>query len=318
MDSNVQPNCMFEGSMSDTVKSQKLARNSFGTAYVCQKPWPESCFVQCGEKGVVLSASGSYKTAFFEAFPDTFIRGQGATIEDAEESAWNAYQRQLACPGHDYERRGESEHGACRHCGRFQSHVFKPVHNCDVCSKPHVNLDFYNAHLCLEHYLELARDPTSNGVAFGSEESTPLFGRHDVAQAYQKDVWAAELLLELGLMPADVEDHLVDRYLNGEAIGLNLYREQREFIRGFYRVWISQNPGEPVGGLMFLQRMDSYLAGEAEFKDVTKAVLHAKGLTTEEVSESRIMELRLKSFELFAAAAEDFRQLKQGGGGTLH
>jgi len=50
----------------------KLARRSVGPSYVCLKPWPESCFVQCGDKGIVMSQEGNYTTAFFEAFPGTF------------------------------------------------------------------------------------------------------------------------------------------------------------------------------------------------------------------------------------------------------
>src|SRR5690554_1975072 len=114
--------------MISSPSTPKLASNGCNAPYTCRKPWPENCFVQCGEKGLVFSRAGSYRTAFFEAFPDTFIRGEGSAIEEAEASAWESYQRQLACPGHAYDRRGDSEHGHCRLCGRLQSYAFKPIH----------------------------------------------------------------------------------------------------------------------------------------------------------------------------------------------
>ena len=48
-------------------------------------PWPADCYVQGGDRGVVLTEDGSYWTAFVEAFPGTFIRGEGVTIADAED-----------------------------------------------------------------------------------------------------------------------------------------------------------------------------------------------------------------------------------------
>ena len=95
----------------------KTARRSFNKEpYNCLKPWPEDCFCQCGGNGVVFTDNSSmgelltnpkdqqeaikavlgeeskkthYKTAFFEAFPKNpscFIRGEGKTIEEAEEN----------------------------------------------------------------------------------------------------------------------------------------------------------------------------------------------------------------------------------------
>jgi hypothetical protein len=294
--------------MNDTPNPMKLARNSCGEPYACQAPWPESCFVQCGGKGVVISPAGNYRTAFFEAFPDTFIRGEGGTIEEAEASAWGIYQRQLACPGHDYARRGDSEHGTCRHCGRFQTDAFKPVHSCTICSKPHVNLDFYTARLCLEHFLELARDPLTNGVRFGSEEISPLYEPEELAQTYRERVWMAELLLALGLMPADIEDHLVDRYLRGKAFDLSFDQEQQAFLHRFYQEWIAQHSDQPIGGMQFIVLSGSFLAGEAEFKDVTIAALHAKGLVADGLPDTRVRALQAGAFELFASAAVEFKQ----------
>ena len=96
------------------VPTKKQAQRSFGKPYDCIQPWPEDCGVQCGGMGLVLGRKDSlekvlssdtplttlteeaaddksYTTAFFEAFPrnpSCFIRGEGKTIEEAEEKAY--------------------------------------------------------------------------------------------------------------------------------------------------------------------------------------------------------------------------------------
>lgn len=118
-------------------------------------PWPSNCHIQGGGDGLVMRGGsmeevlgnqdkalevvgamlgskedpdGSYRTAFFEAFPrepDTFIRGEGRTVEDAEDSAWAQFQKYASCRRHEFERRGyHNGAGLCRHCGMFGSKVF--------------------------------------------------------------------------------------------------------------------------------------------------------------------------------------------------
>jgi hypothetical protein len=157
----------------------KQARNSFGKPYDCKKEWPEDCFVQCGDSGIVFGRSGSfenvmtsddvlgtlkeeisdketYTTAFFEAFPkepSTFIRGEGKNIEEAENKTWEQYQRYSTCENHEYERR-EYTNGAgfCKHCGMFASHVFEPTTKCCICDKPtYYTKDINDNWYCEEH-----------------------------------------------------------------------------------------------------------------------------------------------------------------------
>jgi hypothetical protein len=96
--------------------------------------------VQWGAKGVVISAKGNYATAFFEAFPNdpaTFIRGEGATVAEAEEKALARWRRHKACAGHEFERRGyRNGAGVCKHCGLFNSDAFEPEERCTVCGCP--------------------------------------------------------------------------------------------------------------------------------------------------------------------------------------
>lgn len=131
----------------------KTARGGPNGPWPCKKPWPGDCFVQCGGDGLVfpsghmekcftkgemiegladaLADPKTYTTAFFEAFPrepDTFIRGEGKTIEEAEAQAWEHLERIKACPGHEYEKRGYTNGaGLCRHCDLFKSKVFEPA-----------------------------------------------------------------------------------------------------------------------------------------------------------------------------------------------
>lgn len=109
-------------------------------AHTCANPWPADCKVQCGDKGLVFGKTKNYTTAFFEAFPkdpDTFIRGEGNTILEAENQAWEKFQRQASCENHEFERRGyKNGVGFCKHCGLYKSSAFEPSEKCYVCEKP--------------------------------------------------------------------------------------------------------------------------------------------------------------------------------------
>jgi hypothetical protein len=133
---------------------------------VARYPWPADCGIQGGGDGIVIEqgaftdaltdtgkavdlvagALGApvpckhYRTAFFEAFPQspsTFIRSEGKTLEEAEDSAWRQYERILACTQHEFDR-GSYRTGAgiCRKCGLFSSTAFETtLHPCVVCGR---------------------------------------------------------------------------------------------------------------------------------------------------------------------------------------
>lgn len=91
--------------------------------------WPADCYVQWGGRGVVFGKAGTYATAFFEAFPKGggFFRGEGETIADAEAHALRQYRKSVACPEHDWSRRGYTNGGAfCRRCDVFGT-PFAPI-----------------------------------------------------------------------------------------------------------------------------------------------------------------------------------------------
>ncbi|WP_148649252.1 hypothetical protein [Novosphingobium barchaimii] len=88
--------------------------------------WPEDCTVQWGH-GIIPAVP------FFEAFPTgTFIRGEGATIAEAEQKAFEKYQRDRACdhlwgrhrPNHSTYTNGAA---FCRKCGGFRGSMFREV-----------------------------------------------------------------------------------------------------------------------------------------------------------------------------------------------
>ena len=134
----------------------KFASNCDGKPYECKKEWDEDCFVQCGETGLVLSKKGNYITMFFEAFPKnpkTFIRGEGKTLEEAEDSAWKQFIKYKQCTNHEFERRDyRNGSGICKHCGLFQSNIFEPLEKCCVCGKPtYYTQDKNGKWYCKEH-----------------------------------------------------------------------------------------------------------------------------------------------------------------------
>jgi hypothetical protein len=84
-------------------------------------PWPADCMVQGGGSGVVFRKGDAYRTAFVEAFPGTFLRGEGPTIADAEDACWAQYEVLAGC-AHDqgFDRRHYvNGAGYCRACGSW-------------------------------------------------------------------------------------------------------------------------------------------------------------------------------------------------------
>jgi len=148
----------------NTFVGRKIAGGTFANEqYECQYPWPEDCFVQCGGNGLVLSGSleesfddpvtavgqilevteqpaGSYRTAFFEAFPrnpNTFIRGEGKTVQEAETAAWEKHQKHAVCDHPEFEKRGYTNGlGFCVKCGMSSSRQFAPWEKCPICDYP--------------------------------------------------------------------------------------------------------------------------------------------------------------------------------------
>jgi hypothetical protein len=160
------------------------ARNSSGTDYVCKYDW--GCFVQCGGSGIVFSKDGSsYTTAFFEAFPNNpkcFLRGEGNTVQDAEESCWLKYQKLLSCD-HEMERRDRTDgYGYCKHCS-YSSMVFEPLTKCCKCGLPAAyGKDYKNRWYCKKHHKMRPKNPNPPKISFFSDE----LPHHRIPRKYKK------------------------------------------------------------------------------------------------------------------------------------
>jgi len=152
------------------LKTLKLSPLSQAETYDCQFDWPDNCPVQAGDSGVVFVQGGhSYTTAFFEAFPpDTFIRGEGATVALAELDAWQQFSKIRQCAHPEFERRGyENGAGFCVQCGMFQAHVFPPSKTCVVCGVPtYWTLDTDGNAYCQTHAWQKPLDKWTRGDWF--------------------------------------------------------------------------------------------------------------------------------------------------------
>lgn len=169
-----------------------------------QHPWPDDCFVQGGKGGVVFVRGGdTYTTAFVEACPrdpDTFIRGEGETVELAEDAAWSKFQKYRVCPSpsgqHDPEPRGyRNGAGFCSHCGMFVSRAFALVDIgsiCVICAEPTYWRATRGLLTCEEH-----SPPSYFEICISREEAlerletidVPDGLNGDIAKAYATDAW---------------------------------------------------------------------------------------------------------------------------------
>jgi hypothetical protein len=104
------------------------------TTVEARHPWPTDVHVQGGSRGLVIprGSDAAYTTAFVEAAPPgTFLRGEGPTIEKAEDACWAKYQMVLHCAGGGEHgpfeaRQHENGSGFCAKCGAWFSRVLEP------------------------------------------------------------------------------------------------------------------------------------------------------------------------------------------------
>lgn len=120
-----------------------IDNNSTFEKYTLTKEWPIDCFVQGGSNGIVVGGGDSYETAYFEAFPknpDCFIRGEGKTMEEAEDACFKKFQRFSSCEKHNFIKTPGYNNGmgTCTKCG-LKMVVFKPSFRCVCCGKEEIN-----------------------------------------------------------------------------------------------------------------------------------------------------------------------------------
>lgn len=153
-------------------------RMSCTADYDSKYEWKD-CFCQGGTSGIVLpkgsfskvlgdkpleglaegmDSEESYITAFFEAFPKSpscFLRGEGSTIEKAEEDCWKRYQKVRNCK-HEMERRDRTDgYAYCKHCS-YSSTVFEPLTKCCKCG---YTTDHKGNYYCKKHGVTKPKNP---------------------------------------------------------------------------------------------------------------------------------------------------------------
>lgn len=133
-----------------TVENRISTKLCTAVEYTPVCAWPDDCMVQWGN-GLIP------RNPFFEAFPKgTFIRGDGATIEEAERKAFAQYLSEFECdhvwgrkrPGGDTYTNGA---GWCRKCKAFRSRMF-----CEVITLGHMRKPL--AHWEYEYLIECEED----------------------------------------------------------------------------------------------------------------------------------------------------------------
>lgn len=175
-------------------EGREMARNACGEPYACEHPW--GCFVQCGSSGIVLG-SESYETAFFEAFPNDFIRGEGKTIAEAESKAWQAYQKRLACQ-HEYEPESENSYtGVCKKCRYREKYIMIPTSQCQYGScQNKAGFDTFQAnHYCFEHLKTRLSELISDG--FDMEEGR---NKETWKNIFNSCYWSIQVYEETGFI----------------------------------------------------------------------------------------------------------------------
>jgi hypothetical protein len=124
-----------------------------GEDYELQYNW-DTGQIQAEDGNSSLGRGKAFIEIFYEGF---HIRGDGKSINEAEDDAWNKYTKYLSCNNkHDYERKSDSGLGYCRTCG-VTTRKLPNISKCTCCDR--IGAVFYigrELH-CLTHFVEKAK-----------------------------------------------------------------------------------------------------------------------------------------------------------------
>lgn len=132
------------------------SHNMMENKYECKKEWDDNCKIQCGtNKFHMVESLPVYYNAFFEVFiDDDYIRGEGETLEIAEENAFKKLEKMKKCVNHTYKEIENTRNLKCTKCYHVLANSIKPKTVCDVCKKAHSGLQFQNKKYCIAHFIE--------------------------------------------------------------------------------------------------------------------------------------------------------------------
>jgi hypothetical protein len=269
---------------------QKLiATKSFGGDYECQQAWPSDTFLQCGDSGLVINRSekDSYITAFFEAFPkdpQTFIRGEGKDLEEAELNAFKKFTKIKECHTHEYTRHGNSEHANCVKCGLFTSDYFEPTHKCSVCSKENINYqisskDFKITYFCREHYIQKAMTFINDYDINNIPEYSGMFDEYEINKFVIKDMYFTNLSFKYKLVNEHDDEYKINNELDDKQQEFDLYCHNR-----IIKLHTSLNELRPendkfaITMLMFPKIKEHLFLVPAIYEELFKEFYHIDGI----------------------------------------
>lgn len=185
-------------SLKKIVGTQRYAVNHGNfPRYKCKYPWPADSYLQSceAEEGNFPNGTAYMDDAYIEVFltsPETYIRTDANTIEEAEKEAWEKYQKILSCKGHEYESRGfVNGAGFCKHCGLFSENVLEPITTCSVCGKPTAHtVDIKGVVYCEDHNTGISGvmlNPDANYLKMIKQHRENTIGK-----MLQRDYWEIE------------------------------------------------------------------------------------------------------------------------------
>lgn len=139
--------------------------------YTPKCAWGEDVQIQWGDHGITIHRQEKTITlvhAFFEAFPqspDTFLRGEGESLEEAEKKCFAWYTKMINCGDHDWDRRDRTDgYAYCKKC-KIEATVLDPLTTCYKCGVPTAwssrKIDGKKVLVCQlhdDHYRELSKD----------------------------------------------------------------------------------------------------------------------------------------------------------------
>jgi hypothetical protein len=146
-----------------SMGKQRFANNpGGGERYKCQHPWPADSYLQACDAEVVKTGGPKNQEeecdAYFEALllsPDTTIMADAKTIEEAENMAWEKYQKIVNCSEHEFISGGQfNMTGICKHCDLILQNKFEPTTTCKVCGKVTAHTIGDDSNIHYEEYCE--------------------------------------------------------------------------------------------------------------------------------------------------------------------
>lgn len=304
-----------------------------GNMHDCQHDWPDNVRIQHGEKGIVFSKNGNYSTSFFEAFPptsvtDSYVRGEGSSVKEAENNAFEKYLKMINCEQHDYVRKGKGESGICKLCSSTKDEVFPPVESltCSVCNKPSSNFYFLgiseekvdendiesffrkSENYCYQHYKEVLNNEFNKAKIL--KEFTDL--NEDQVSDVVRVLYKKVSLLSLGSIDL-MEDYEINRKLKRfeKRLKKALNLATKHFIKKRAEEGFLDGKPEHLWNPLFTEDAVAFtiLNGIIEKDDMGIAINLMQGGVEEDFYKQVSIEIRRNMLHIFDVETKEFKNM---------